>query len=224
MTHKKESPKKSSQVNIVKGRLDISRSGMGYVIVEGMEKDIIIRPNDFNRALHGDIVRVQVAKGVNAGRRVEGIITDVAERKQTEFVGNIQVNKNFAFFEPATEKPIPDFFIAPDKLNGAKDKDRVLVKMIRWDKGDKKPQGEVVSVLKAEDENDMALRKAVESKTGPVAFPVLQPPCNNFSGQVVEISPPRPHSNNDEARDASGRLKDPPGAQKHEKYRACRRR
>ncbi len=170
MTHKKQSPKKSSQVNIVKGRLDISRSGMGYVIVEGMEKDIIIRPNDFNRALHGDIVRVQVAKGVNAGRRVEGIITDVAERKQTEFVGNIQVNKNFAFFEPATEKPIPDFFIAPDKLNGAKDKDRVLVKMIRWDKGDKKPQGEVVSVLKAEDENDMAMKEILIESGFSLAF------------------------------------------------------
>ena len=159
MSKKNKDPKKSSQVSIVKGRLDISRSGMGYVIVEGMEKDIIIRPNDFNRAFHGDIVRVQVQKGVAKGKRVEGIVTDVAERKQTEFIGNIQLSKGFAFFVPASEKPIPDFYVALDKLNGAKDNQRVVVKLVRWDKGDKKPQGEVVSVLKSEDENDMAMKE-----------------------------------------------------------------
>ncbi len=159
MNKKQKIPKKSSQVSIVKGRLDISRSGMGYVIVEGMERDIIVKPNDFNRAFHGDTVRVQVAKDSSGGKRLSGTVTDVAERKQTEFIGNIQLNKGIAFFIPASEKPIPDFFVAPDKINGAKDRDRVVVKLLRWDKGDKKPQGEVVSVLKAEDENDMAMKE-----------------------------------------------------------------
>jgi ribonuclease R len=104
MSKKNKPARKSSQVEIVKGKLDISRSGMGFVIVEGMEKDIVVRPNDFNRAFHGDIVRVQVNKGIAKGKRPEGIITDVAERKQTEFIGNIQVNRNFAFFIPASEK------------------------------------------------------------------------------------------------------------------------
>ena len=169
--HKKDrSPKKSSQVQIVKGRLDISRSGMGYVIVEGMEKDILVRPNDFNRAFHGDIVRVQVAKDSARGKRVEGTVTDVAERKQTEFIGNIQVNKNFAFFVPASEKPIPDFYIAADKLNGATDGERVVVKLIRWDKADKKPQGEVVSILKSENENDMAMKEILIDAGFPLSF------------------------------------------------------
>lgn len=64
MSKKNKPARKSSQVEIVKGKLDISRSGMGFVIVEGMEKDIVVRPNDFNRAFHGDIVRVQVNKGI----------------------------------------------------------------------------------------------------------------------------------------------------------------
>ena len=170
MSKKNKSPKKSSQVSIVKGRLDISRSGMGYVIVEGQEKDIIVRPNDFNRAFHGDIVRVQVAKDAAKGRRVEGAVIDVAERKQTEFIGNIQLNKNFAFFVPASEKPIPDFYVATEHLNGATDNDRVVVKLRRWDKGDKKPQGEVVSVLKAEDENDMAMKELLIECGFPLVF------------------------------------------------------
>jgi ribonuclease R len=170
MSKKNKPVKKSSQVEIVKGKLDISRGGMGFVIVEGVEKDIAVRPNDFNRAFHGDIVRVQVNKGMTRGKRPEGIIVDVAERKQTEFIGNIQMNKNFAFFIPASEKPIPDFYIASDKLNGAKDKERVIVKLISWDKGEKKPLGEVVSVLKSEDENDMAMKEILIEAGFPLAF------------------------------------------------------
>src|SRR5690348_537643 len=109
---KNKDKKRSSQVEIIKGRLDISRSGMGYVIVEGVDKDIMVRPNDFNRAFHGDLVRVQVNKGISKGKRVEGKIIDVAERKQTEFIGNIQLSKSFAFFIAASEKPVPDFYIA----------------------------------------------------------------------------------------------------------------
>ncbi len=170
MSKNSKSPKKSSQVDIIKGRLDISRSGMGYVIVEGLEKDIVIRPNDFNRAFHGDMVRVQVERGPARGKRTEGKIIDVAERKQTEFIGNIQISKNFAFFVPASEKPIPDFYVAADKLNGAKDNERVIVKLIQWDKGDKKPQGEVISVLKAEDENDMAMKEILIEAGFPLVF------------------------------------------------------
>ena len=170
MHKKKKEQKKSSQVQIVKGRLDISRSGMGFVIVEGMEKDIAVRPNDFNRAFHGDIVRVQINKGVAKGKRVEGTVVDIAERKQTEFIGNIQLNKNFAFFVAASEKPIPDFYIAADKLNGAKDTDRVVVKLTKWDKADKKPQGEVVSILRSEDANDMSMKEILIEAGFPLVF------------------------------------------------------
>ena len=171
MSKKDKSPKKSSQASILKGKLDISRSGMGFVIVEGVEKDIAVRPNDFNRAFHGDIVRVQVDKGISKGKRTEGKVVDVAERKQTEFVGNMQLSKNFSFFVAATEKPMPDFYVAPEHLNGAKDNERVIVKLLKWDKGDKKPQGEVVSILKSEDENDAAMKEILIETGFSLAFP-----------------------------------------------------
>src|SRR6187551_113089 len=154
---RKSSEKKSAQTSTVKGKLDISRSGMGYVIVEGMEQDIVIRPNDFNHAFHGDIVRVQINKESGRGRRTEGKIVDVAERARTTFIGNIQTNKNIAFFIAASEKPIPDFYIPTEKLNGAVNGSRVVARLVNWGKSDKKPEGEVVSILRAEDVNDMAM-------------------------------------------------------------------
>ncbi|MFN8243164.1 MAG: ribonuclease R [Ferruginibacter sp.] len=170
MSKKSKTPKKSSQLHTVKGRLDISRSGMGFVIVEGLEKDIAVKPNDFNRAFHGDMVRVQVDKGMSGARRSSGKIIDVIERRQTEFIGTIQISKNFAFFVPASDKPMPDFYVAADKLSGAVDGDRVIVKLRQWEKGDKKPQGEVVTVLTATDDNDMAMKEILVEAGFPMGF------------------------------------------------------
>ena len=170
MQKKNKAEKKSSQTEILKGKLDISKSGMGYVIVEGAAKDILVRPNDFNRAFHGDIVRVQVNTSLSKDKRQEGKIMEVVERKQKEFIGNIQMSKNFAFFIPASEKPIPDFYIGTDKLSGAQDNDRVVVKLVSWEKSEKKPIGEVVTILKSDDENDMAMKEILIETGFPLAF------------------------------------------------------
>jgi len=167
---KKSNSKKSSQLQVLKGKLDISRSGMGFVIVEGLEKDIMIKPHDFGRAFHGDIVRVQLIVETGRGKRTEGKIIDVAERKQTEFIGNVQLNKNIAFFVAGGTKPIPDFYIPVEKLKGAIDGDRVVARFTKWDKSDKKPQGEIISVLKAEDESDMAMKEIIIDAGFPIVF------------------------------------------------------
>lgn len=168
---KKQGSKKSAtQTQTVKGKLDISRGGMGYVIVEGMDQDIMVRPNDFNRAFHGDVVKVTINMESGRGRRTEGKVVDVAERVRTTFIGNIQLNKNIAFFVAASEKAIPDFFIPPDKLNGAVNGDRVVAKLVKWTKTDKKPEGEVVSILKAEDINDLAMKELLIESGFPLEF------------------------------------------------------
>jgi len=170
MHKNKDVKKKSSQTEVLKGTLDVSRSGMGYVIVEGMEKDILVRPNDFGKAFHGDTIRVQINTDTARGKRIEGKITDVAERKQTEFIGTIQQNKNISFFIADTDKGIPDFFIPPNKLNGAVNGDRVLVKLIKWDKNEKKPEGEVLSVITAENANDLAMKEIIINSGFPLQF------------------------------------------------------
>ena len=171
MTKKiKTSVKKSSQVQLLKGKLDISRSGMGFVIVENQEKDILIKPNDFGKAFHGDIVRVQIAKGLAVTKRAEGKIVEVVERKQSMFVGHLHVVKNVAFFEVAGDKPIPDFYIPTEKLNGAVDGDQVIARLVKWDKDDRKPQGEIESIIDAADESDVAMKEILIDAGFPLSF------------------------------------------------------
>ena len=167
---KRISGKKSASTHSVNGKLDISRSGMGFVIVEGLEKDIVVRPNDFNHAFHGDLVKVQISNDSGRGRRTEGKVTEVVERLRTTFIGNVQVSKNIAFFIAASEKPIPDFYVPVEKLNGAVNGDRVVARLVKWNKTDKKPEGEVVSILKSEDVNDMAMKEILIETGFPLAF------------------------------------------------------
>jgi ribonuclease R len=156
---KKNNHKKSSQVKILKGVLDISRSGMGFVVVEDVDKDILVRPHDFGKAFHGDTVRVQVTTGGSTTKRLEGKVVDVLERKQTMFAGHIHLNKTIAFFEPSSDRYIPDFFIPLHDLNGAQNGDRVMVRLVKWDKDDRKPQGAVDSILTSENEADLAMKE-----------------------------------------------------------------
>src|SRR5664279_2842351 len=160
---------KKKQVLVVKGVLDITRSGIGYVIVEGRENDVLVRPNDFNKAMHGDTVLVKVKE--SNGRRVEGVVEDVVERKQVEFIGDIEVNENFAFFKPDSQKPMPDFYISLKNLNGARSKDRVVVRLLDWEKSEKKPEGQVVTVLQAKDRNDMTMKEILIQNGFPLEFP-----------------------------------------------------
>jgi len=154
----------------LKGNLDVTRSGMGFVIVPDLKVDIIVRPGDFNTALHGDTVLVRI-KGTGNGRRMQGEIVEVVQRKRTEFIGHIEMNKDFAFFVPEMDKPMPDLYIPLSSINDAKDKDRVVARLVRWEKDGKRPLGEVVSVLNAENSNDAAMKEILLENGFPLEFP-----------------------------------------------------
>src|SRR6476660_6473518 len=77
-----------------KGHLDVTRSGMGFVIVPDLKIDIMIRPGDFNTGLHGDTVLVRV-KGDGSGRRMQGEVMEVLQRKREEFIGHLEISKDF---------------------------------------------------------------------------------------------------------------------------------
>ena len=142
-----------------RGVIEITRSGMGYVTVVDMERDVIVRPQHFNTALHGDTVEVQITKSAGGGGRTEGEIIRIIERKQTQFIGRISIQKNYSFFIPETDRPMPDLFIPTDKLNGATNNDKVVVKLTAWDKAKRIPEGEVLELVKQEAENDIAMKQ-----------------------------------------------------------------
>jgi ribonuclease R len=170
MKTKNKKKKKSDSADLYKGRLEVTRSGMGFVIVDNLEQDLMIRPSDFNTALHGDTVRVRVVnKSAKSGRQ-QGQVVEIVERKQLEFLGHVELSQAFAFFIAETEKPMPDIYIPLSKLNGAVNNDRVIARIVEWEKN-KKPQGEVVQVLDQSDTNDQAMKEILLENGFPIFFP-----------------------------------------------------
>jgi ribonuclease R len=152
------------------GTLDVTRSGMGFVVVEGREQDILVRPSDFNTALHGDTVQVKVNGLPGRSGRVTGEVTEVLQRKQLEFLGRIEISQSFAFFIPEMDKPMPDIYVPLAQLNGAANNDKVIVRITEWEKN-KKPQGAVIQVMDASDENDQSMKEILLESGFPIFFP-----------------------------------------------------
>ncbi|HLZ87486.1 MAG TPA: ribonuclease R, partial [Puia sp.] len=175
----------ADSANLLQGRLDVTRSGMGFVIVEGRDQDILVRPADFNTALHGDTVRVRVVSAGGRSGRAQGEVVDVVDRKQLEFLGRIEISQSFAFFIAESDKPMPDIYVPLSRLNGAVNQDKVIVRITEWEKN-KKPQGEVVQVMDKSDQNDLAMKDILLENGFPIFFPenVLEE-----SGRLPDLIP-----------------------------------
>jgi len=155
---------------LVSGTLELTRSGMGYVLVDQLDSDIMIRTGDLHTALHGDLVKVAI-KERKANGRMQGVIKEVIKRKRSEFIGQLQMGNGFAFFVAETDKPMPDIFIPKQLIKGAKHEDRVVVKVVKWAEGDdKRPMGEVMTILKEEDSNDAAAKEILLEAGFPLSF------------------------------------------------------
>jgi len=153
------------------GKLDATSRGDGYVVVDGMEQDIYIPKNNMNKALHGDMVKVYVYKQ-RRSKKHEGEIVEILERKTDEFVGVVQMQKNFAFVNTSAEgKMRTDIFVPKNKLNGAQDGEKVLVKIEDWPEKADSPFGKIIKVLGLPGEHNTEIHSILAQYGLPHDFP-----------------------------------------------------
>lgn len=153
------------------GKLDATSRGDGYVVVDGMEQDIYIPKNNMNKALHGDTVKVYVYKQ-RRSKKHEGEIVEILERKTDEFVGVVQMQKNFAFVNTSAEgKMRTDIFVPKNKLNGAQDGEKVLVKIEDWPEKADSPFGKIIKVLGLPGEHNTEIHSILAQYGLPHDFP-----------------------------------------------------
>ena len=161
----------NSQKKTFKGVLEVTRSGMAFVIVDGLTKDIMVKQKNLHTALDKDEVLVDVLKAARNEGRMEGIITDILKRNKTEFTGTLQVSKSFAFLIPEKGLFMPDIYIPANSLGEAKSGDKAVVKIVAWGEKSRKPVGEIVEILDASDTNDLAMKEILIEAGFPLSFP-----------------------------------------------------
>ncbi|MBU2019324.1 MAG: ribonuclease R, partial [Bacteroidetes bacterium] len=159
----------NNDANHAVGYLDLNTRGAGFVKVDGMESDIYISQQNVGNSLAGDLVKVQILS--RGSRKWEGSIVEVLERERTQFVGTIQLNDNFAFLIPDNLRAGTDIYIPKEKLNGAKNKDKALVKITVWPKNAANPYGEVLEVLTNNSANDTEMISILVSQGIDYVFP-----------------------------------------------------
>ncbi len=135
-----------SQLGYIIGKVDSTPYGTAYIISPEMEEDVFISSPNLNRAMHGDTVRVFLFAG-SKRRRPEGEVIEILEEGKREFVGLVEKNQKYAFVVVDKKIAPYDIFVAHEDLHGAKDGQKVIVRISDWPKKAKSPIGEVVEVL-----------------------------------------------------------------------------
>lgn len=80
-----------SYFHIYIGVINVKEIGMGFVKVDGFDKDIYVGKRDTLNAMDGDTVYVQFTK--NTTRGPEGVVVDIIERRFKQFIGVIKKRK-----------------------------------------------------------------------------------------------------------------------------------
>ncbi len=160
--------------NIVEGRVDMTQRGSAYIVCEGMETDIHVAPRNTRSALHGDRVRVEYEE--NPKRlKPEGRIIEILERASENFIGTIQVHKDFAFVVPDSHRMHSDIYIPLKQIKEAKNGEKVVVKITDWkDKGGKgnaAPVGKITQVLGEPGSSDIEMKSILIQNGFELDFP-----------------------------------------------------
>ena len=152
------------------GILDLSAKGSGYIISDEFDEDVFIAANKINRALNGDEVEFYVYNRRKRGK-FEGEITNIIKRAKSEYVGVIQVHKNYAFVVPDSNKMYKDIFVPIDKIMDAVNGDKVLVSLEDWPEKADSPYGKVLQVLGKPGEHNTEIHSILAEYGLPYEFP-----------------------------------------------------
>ncbi|WP_019138753.1 ribonuclease R [Peptoniphilus timonensis] len=128
------------------GKLQTNAKGFGFLITENLDEDIYISKNNLNSALNGDEVIVRRYRETS-GDKPEGKVLSIVKRGNTKFVGVFQNKRDFGFVISDEAKMAMDIYVPKKKINGAKNGQKVLVKIEKWPEANKKPEGRIIEIL-----------------------------------------------------------------------------
>ena len=129
----------------LRGEISIGNGNFGFLDIPG-EKSVFIPGNYLNTAMNGDTVLIRILKDSKSpDKSREGEVYKIVKRDRDIVVGIFEKSMNFGFVRP---KNAPrDIYISKKKTKGAQTGDLVAVKIYFWGDSEKKPEGEVVSII-----------------------------------------------------------------------------
>jgi len=175
-----------SKAEYYEGIVDMTSRKTGYFVCDELEDDVFIPFINLNHALDGDKVKAYIYNR-RSSRKPEAEVLEILERKKTEFVGVIDIQKNFAFVTTANVKMYTDIFIPKNKIGDAEHGDVVLVTLEDWPKKADSPFGSVIKVLGKPGEHNTEIHAILAEYGLPYDFPIeVEAYANKIDTSITE--------------------------------------
>ncbi len=162
--------KVNSRGGYIEGVID--RQGVKtYLIPDDGGEAVFIPERKTNHALLNDRVKVFLYAH-RKGQQPEGEVVEITKRAKDTFVGILDVSENYAFLMLDNRIMTNDIFIPKNKLNGGKNGQKVIVKLLGWEPNAKNPIGEVIDVLGDKGDNNTEMHAILAEFGLPYKYPV----------------------------------------------------
>lgn len=175
-----------SKAEYYEGIIDMTSRKTGYFVCDELEDDVFVPFINLNHALDGDKVKAYIYNR-RSSRKPEAEVLEILERKKSEFVGVIDVQKNFAFVTTANAKMYTDIFIPKNKIGDAEHGDVVLVTLEDWPKKADSPFGSVIKVLGKPGEHNTEIHAILAEYGLPYDFSIeVEAYANKIDTSITE--------------------------------------
>jgi ribonuclease R len=167
------------EADLIPGRIRMNRQGKGFLQPDDTGlKEIAIPESATGTALHEDRVLVRrdvQPKGLrpDATEPDTGKVVRILERRRTQFVGTLQRGRQFLYVIPDDPRIPHDLYVPEPRDVGrpARIGDKVVVELREWESRHTNPEGEVIEVLGAPDEEGVDMLSVLRQYDLPLHFP-----------------------------------------------------
>ena len=159
-----------TQGQVMEGVFARKANGKNTFLPDGGGHPILVAERNSLHAMDGDRVRAtMMARRRNHVREAQ--VTEILKRADKSFVGRLRCQRDIAYLLTEDRTLANDIFIPRRNLKGAKDGDKVVVKIIEWPAEAKNPVGKVVDVLGQSGENDAEMHAILAEFGLPYRYP-----------------------------------------------------
>lgn len=174
------------ETHVQEGKFIRKNNGKNVFIPDGSDLSVFVAERNSMFALSGDRVKAMLLAR-KEGEMREAIITDIISHDKDMFVGKIKVESDIAFLITEANIFPQDVIIPKKKLNGARDGEKAVVKIINFpSKESKKIIGEVVDVLGESGNNDVEMNTILAQYGLPYKYPKeVEEAAERISGEIT---------------------------------------
>ena len=174
------------ETHVQEGKFIRKNNGKNVFIPDGSDLSVFVAERNSMFALSGDRVKTMLLAR-KEGEMREAIITDIISHDKDTFVGKIKVESDIAFLITEANIFPQDVIIPKKKLNGARDGEKAVVKIINFpSKESKKIIGEVVDVLGESGNNDVEMNTILAQYGLPYKYPKeVEEAAERISGEIT---------------------------------------